>query len=468
MRTLLGIVCCCVASLLSCSDEYPHVEARSADFPPWLDAGPMLGHVGTDEVRLWYRLAPSAAEAAPRAEISVDGGPFVAASEVLDRGDSCRIAIFRKVGPGSFVARVAPSGEGSSAASVTVSGKFAPAPSDTGRVVVAFGSCSRDSEFGRTPVFAHIPTHAPDLMVWAGDNSYFVHGGTGPTRFSTTTKDGDWDSREKMLARHLQTRRLPSLEKVLRSVPSYATWDDHDYGANDADARFVHKEAALEAFSQVWANPDKPEGAPREGVATSFRHGPVECWLLDGRWFKRTRDEKKRLLPDATIWGAEQVAWLEASLLASDAPVKLIVSGTQIFEEGFVGEGHWQEAKQERARFEAFLREKRIDGVIVLSGDRHHHELMKVGPVDGAFIYEFTSSPFQYGQKVGPIPKERGNKTRIWGTRGNGFGLVTIDIKGPRSGSIRFDVFGEDGATPKDAATPCTATIRFEELCYDR
>lgn len=451
----------------ACSDEYPHSEVRAASFPAWLDAGPMLGHVSSDEVRLWYQVhigADSARTAADvRAELQVGDRPFVAADEVREFEQGCRVAIFRGVAGDNFTARVKSGDE-----ERDVHGRLAPMPSNTGHVVLAFGSCSRDSEFGRTPVFARIPEHDPDVMLFAGDNSYFIRGGTGPNRYSTTTKEGDWETLEKMLARHLQSRRLPSLQKLISTTPCYAIWDDHDYGPNDADRDYPGKDRALAAFDSMWANPDRPEGAPEGGCISTFRRGPIEVWMLDGRWFKKTRDANKKLLPNATIWGADQIAWLERTLLASTAPVKVIVSGTQIFERGFVGEGHWQEAKEERARFESFLRDNRIDGVIVLSGDRHHHELMRVGPVEGAYVYEFTSSPFQYGQKVGPIPKERSNPTRLWGTRGNGFGLVTIDVRGERDGDLRFEVFGENDKVPNDGDTPCSRTITLGDLYYDK
>lgn len=435
--------------------------AACSDESDWLRAGPMLGHVGVDEVRVWFQVADGASVRA-----TLHGSSSAAAQapdETLDLDDGCRIAVFRKVSGPSFEVRIT----GGDDESRRVTARLAPPPDDRGRVVIAFGSCSRDAEFRRAPIFARIPEHAPDLMIHAGDNSYFVRGGDGPTRFSTTTKDGEWDSREKMLARHLQTRRLPSLQKLLRSCPSYAIWDDHDYGPNDSDASFEHKDEALRAFRQVWANPPRT-GLGFEGIATRFRRGPVEIWLLDNRWFKRTRGKDKKPLPKPTIWGEAQLAWLESSLRESTAPVKVIVNGTQIFEEGHVGEGHWQEAKAERARFLEFLRSNRIDGVVVLSGDRHHHELMRVGPSEGAWIYEFTSAPLQYGQSVGPIPAERSNPTRIWGTRGNGFGLVTIDVRDKTDGTLRFELFGEDGTTPKDGANACATEIALRDLYYER
>ena len=70
----------------ACSDEYPHSEVRAASFPAWLDAGPMLGHVSNDEVRLWYQVhiadgdAGKAADVRP--ELQVGDGEFVAAVAV--------------------------------------------------------------------------------------------------------------------------------------------------------------------------------------------------------------------------------------------------------------------------------------------------------------------------------------------------------------------------------------------------
>ena len=452
------------ASTAGVSAATPREASASREVPKapsWIDAGPMIGHVGPDEVRVWVRVRDELACAG-----RLQQGALKVAAKIQDLGDGCRLLVFGGLQPDKpCTIRLGREGIDQDAMMLNV--RTAPPASQVGKLTIAFGSCCRDSEYKKAPIFDVIPKAKPDVMIFAGDNSYMVHGGNGPRRFSTTTKTGDWDSREKMIACHLRTRRLAALQNLIRTTPCYATWDDHDYGPNDAMRDFVNKEAAMTAFRQVWANPGYGSEGIR-GIHTTFRRGPVEFFLLDNRWHKWTRNRTHPRIKDseATIWGREQFAWLRERLRASDAPVKVIVNGTQIFERGNVGEGHWQEAKIERAEFERFLRKERIAGVVVLSGDRHHSELMRVGPKSGAWIYEFTSSPLQYGQEVHPIPAERSNPTRIWGTRGNAYGLVTIDVRGPNQGTIRFEVRDERNRVPKMGAIPCTTTIKLSDLQY--
>ena len=40
----------------------------------------------------------------------------------------------------------------------------------------------------------------------------------------------DYASLGRMAFRHAQLRALPTLQPVLRTIPSVAIWDDHDYG----------------------------------------------------------------------------------------------------------------------------------------------------------------------------------------------------------------------------------------------
>ena len=118
-------------------------------------------------------------------------------------------------------------------------------------------------------------SEAPDVALFVGDNSYFVIGDGGPETWNTSGPSGDWSSSERMRARHLMTRTNRDLQGLLRNVPSYATWDDHDYGPDNSDRSFQNRRQALRVFKQVWANPDYgTEAVP--GVFSSFRWGPAE------------------------------------------------------------------------------------------------------------------------------------------------------------------------------------------------
>ena len=82
------------------------------------------------------------------------------------------------------------------------------------------------------------------------------------------------------------------------------------------------------------------------------------------------------------------MAWLKRGLLASQATFKFLVSGGQWESRG--RSDSWASFIRERNELFQFIRDRRIGGVVLLSGDRH----VTAGyQVQGRFI-EITSSPF--------------------------------------------------------------------------
>ena len=71
---------------------------------------------------------------------------------------------------------------------------------------------------------------------------------------------------------------------------------------------------------------------------------------------------------------------------------KFIVTGGQILNSAVVYENH-SNFPEERAYIIKRIEEENISGVIILSGDRHHSEVMKMELANGKVIYEFTTSP---------------------------------------------------------------------------
>ena len=80
-------------------------------------------------------------------------------------------------------------------------------------------------------------------------------------------------------------------------------------------------------------------------------------------------------------------------------------------------------------------------------------------------LLEFTSSPLQQDQKVGPL-KNRPNSYRVWGMRGNSYGLVTVDIPEPGRGTVRFEVRTEANTVPVVEETRCASTWQISDLQY--
>ena len=178
-----------------------------------------------------------------------------------------------------------------------------------------------------------------------------------------------------MNARQRVVRHHPALQKLLSALPHYAIWDDHDYGPNDSNRSFVFKDASLVLFQRYWANPSYGlPGGP--GIFTQFSVADADFFLLDDRGY---RDHDRATdFPGKQLYGSEQLIWLENALLASRARFKLIVGGSQFLNDRSKAEG-WQHFPAERDAFLDWLGNNHINGVIFLSGDLHHTELLKRG-----------------------------------------------------------------------------------------
>ena len=106
-------------------------------------------------------------------------------------------------------------------------------------------------------IFDNVLSHTPDFQILNGDTVYS----------DTTDYDGIWQH-------HMTQRQIEPFANIIRKVPTYATWDDHDYGPNDSDGLEEGKENSLRAFVDVFANPSY--GTPdHPGIYTTWGHGDV-------------------------------------------------------------------------------------------------------------------------------------------------------------------------------------------------
>ena len=287
-------------------------------------------------------------------------------------------------------------------------------------ITIAIGSCfflagaeppwSSDTYGGGYEIFDAIAAKSPDLMIWLGDNLYF--------------QPPDELDPASMGARYRRQRALPALQRLLVTAPQLAIWDDHDYGPNDSDMSYVLKGRSLELFRRYWANPSY--GLPDvPGIFGLARFGDVDVFLLDDRWYRsanRMNDE-----PGKTMFGAAQLAWLRNALVYSHATLKLVATGSQMWNRvnRFEGFNHFS---YEQKSFADWLLAQRVEGVLFATGDRHFTELLRVVRPGAYPLYEFTSSPLTSRPWENPEAAERENTDVVPGTLvgARQFGLIRL------------------------------------------
>jgi alkaline phosphatase D len=254
---------------------------------------------------------------------------------------------------------------------------------------IAFGSCAEQRR--PQPIWDAVLAYRPDLFIFGGDNVY-----------------GDFNRADAVDLRSAydNATMIEGYNRLVRTVPHLAVWDDHDYGLNDGGADFPYKAAAKEEFLRFWRVPADDVRRTREGIYDAHIIGPpgmrVQIILLDLRWFrsplKRTDERgapgKERYLPDPdpakTMLGNVQWEWL-ADQLHKPAEVRLIVSTIQVLAEGH-GWERWGNFPLERQKLFDTIRDSRAEGVVLLSGDRHLGALYREAPAGVYALHEMTSS----------------------------------------------------------------------------
>ena len=398
-----------------------------------LTAGPMLGHVGLRSAKVWLQTEGSAT-----VELSywaVDGSGSESPTEARF---TSRPVISDLDFDGSATVELAGLEPGTTYNyQVLVNGAVASGPdpltlstqplwayrTDPPELTLALGSCAYINETaydrpgkpygGGYEIFDAIADVQPDAMLWLGDNVYF--------------REVDLEARSGMVHRYSHARRLPEMKRLLMACPQYATWDDHDFGPNDADRSYVLGDDARKVFNAFWANPSSgiPQLGEWGGISTAFTIGDVDVFMLDNRTFRINHNV---LTGDSQVLGDDQINWLIAALRSSRAPFKLICLGGQMVSDCAVYENMAQFGA-ERDGILRRIKAENIHGVVFLTGDRHGSELSRVEFSRGHAALDFTCSPLTsraYDNSEEP------NSFRVEDTSVGERNFGTLTISGPR------------------------------------
>jgi alkaline phosphatase D len=241
-------------------------------------------------------------------------------------------------------------------------------------------------------------------------------------------------------------RAQPVLKDLLVKMPQYAIWDDHDYGPDNSGSSYGLKDVSREIFMKYWCNPFY--GEDQKGIYSQLSYSDVDLFLTDDRYF-RSADEfadsvNGKPNPGKHFLGQKQLHWLEDALVQSLATFKIIVVGSQTLNPLSRDEGYFNYSYEYHELMD-FLNENHIKGVLFLTGDRHHSEIVKTERVNNYDLYDITVSPFTSG-----ISKVRGaeidNPARVPGSLVEKRNYARISVQGKKNErSCLVQFIGEDG-----------------------
>lgn len=291
--------------------------------------------------------------------------------------------------------------------------------SDPPGFTFALGSCAyiNDPSLGAARsggdygIFEQIYEKKPEMMLWMGDNIYMM--------------PPDFYSRAGMSKRYQQSRALKELQPLFANVPQYAIWDDHDYGGDNGDRTYRMREDSLATFKNYWPNPSF--GLPNvPGVFTRFEKSDVEFFLTDNRYHRAPNAFAD---PQRDFFGAGQWQWLKESLSSSQATFKFVVLGNETLNTLTPSENMYQYT-QAYADFLGWLESANIPGIVLLSGDRHHTELLKLEREGTYPLYEWCVSPLT-SKAYAPYPVEQNLPIRVPGSLYSERNFGMIEVTGP-------------------------------------
>jgi len=224
-------------------------------------------------------------------------------------------------------------------------------------------------------IFEKMAEEDARFMVWLGDNVYL--------------REVDWNSRSGIYHRYTHSRGVKELQPLLSKMHHYAIWDDHDYGPNDSDRTYGHKDKTREAFEDFWANPNYGVMG-LESITGSFVWNDCEFFMLDNRWYRTPQSA------EGSILGERQFEWLIDALRSSKAAFKFVCIGGQVVSD-LVGFENYAVFGAERKKLLHLIDDFDIKNVVFLTGDRHHSEISVYNTPDGDQIFDITASPLTSG-----------------------------------------------------------------------
>ena len=313
---------------------------------------------------------------------------------------------------------------------------------DQGISRIAFGSCVHQDH--AQPIWKAINIDHPDLFVFLGDNIY-----------------GDTEDMAQLQRKYQKLGANAGFQTLRNQSHVVATWDDHDYGADDVGADYPQKEASRQIMLDFWNEPTESARRTRkDGIYTAYTYGQpnqrVQLIMLDLRW-KRSplksvskadylhKKAPKNMGPyepitdtSAQLLGETQWQWLTEQL-QQPADLRIIASSVQLLPE-FTGWESWANFPHERTRLFRLIDQLKVNGVFVISGDTHWSEFSRVNDAVGYPLWEATSSGLTEEWKaISP------NKHRLGvAEHRNNYGLIEINWAATQP-SMTVSIKGQTG-----------------------
>jgi len=382
----------------------------AAEHPVELVHGPVLGAMTDTSVRVWVRTASETTVqviANANSKRSAVASPVV---KTLASTDFTAVAELTSLTPDTTYkyniivgnkppVRIAPA----------PTFRTFPAPGSKSWFQVVFGGGA-----GYTPPYERmwdtLGKHRPLAFLAMGDNVYIDQP----------------ESPETQRYCYYRRQSRPEYRRFVSCTPMFAIWDDHDFGVNDCIGSpgiddLPWKIPVWNVFKENFVNPSYGGGPKQPGVWYDFTIDGVHFIMLDCRYYRTSPK-----LPSPTMIGPAQKKWLFDTLKASKASgaTFTVLASSVPWSPGTKGGSldTWDGFPRERDEIFSFIQDNRIEGVFLISADRHRSDAYKNDRPGAYPLYEASSSKLTNVHTHGLI------KSAIFGYNAKcSFGLLTFD-----------------------------------------
>ena len=389
--------------------------------------GPLVGNVSGTAASFWMRLSDES-EAVVLVSENADLSNPMKSTAVKARAEDdytvvCRIESLKPSRTYHYAVRI--DGESPARGPKSYSFRTFPVNGEMGEFTIAFGGGA-----GYVPpherMWNTIAEHDPQAILLLGDNVYID------------------DPESPLMQEYTYQRRQsrPEYRTLTSRSAVFTIWDDHDFGTNDCwggptiELPKWKRDYAWKIYKQNWPNPGFAGGYEQPGCWYSFKLGDVDFIMLDCRYYRTSPRQK-----NPSMLGPVQLEWLEEELKKADGTFKVICSSVP-WDYRTKGDSKdtWNGFKKERGKVFDMIKRHNVEGVVLVSADRHRSDCWLVDRGDEYPLYEFNSSRLT-NQHVHPEMVKAGAIFSY--NKKQSFGLVKFDttVDDP---TVTYDVYSID------------------------
>jgi alkaline phosphatase D len=360
-------------------DAPPPIVATEPTQPPagearW-SAGPIVGAVSDRGVKIWVRADRASTwtlrywdDSDPGSHFELDGPPLSAAS---DFSGTVRLSAL-KPGHAYTYQALLEDGDGGEAASAGGHFHTLTAAGQPARTRIAVAADITGA--GPQPIFEQLAGVDPDFALFIGDQ---IYADDAPPTF------------EGFADHYRHNWNIKYLRALLRIVPAFMIWDDHDIQDNFWPGKSDRYAPARQAY-EIYVQGHNPAALRRGELYYTLRSGDVALFVLDVRSHRSPDDA-----PDGaakTMLGAQQKRDLLSWLACEPARLKIIVSPVVWNDWSTTGPDAWLSYADERDQVLGFIATRTRAPVILVSGDQHWSAVFRFVR-HGYTFYEFLPTP---------------------------------------------------------------------------